>query len=189
MATSPAVVSEAPGAAPVSPVVATYKAVISKDVERSSLSIKKAQMERSRSALEATPAYAAWPQRWFAQRGLAPAQLSDELLVLARLRLVLDFGAGLIAESSSELEDGISQRWASVLNSSLTQGGSFERVSVTALVRANGNPEWGFERNETSGAALPFPAQAPSSERPELDLYIQNLARLGVQRRIEAATS
>jgi hypothetical protein len=117
--------------------------------------------------------------------------ISDELLVIARLKLVFDFGSVLPGDSSQELREAIIATWPGLASSaaSLTSGAGappYEQAAVTAQVDADGLPNWGYERNVNSGVVLPLSGLSPyGGGRTDFDLFLQNLVRLDLQQRIE----
>lgn len=175
------------------PVVGNYEATVSVAVIRSSF--RGSELTRSaRRKLTADPGYAAWPPAVFAERGVTLSQLDGETLVLARLKLVFDFGAGIAAESSAELSQAIDHRWpklASARAALLAGTGTvaYAQATVTADVNADGEPRWGFVGNVNAGQPLPLADTAAEGQRPEFDGYLQNLCRLDLQQRIEKRLS
>lgn len=162
-------------AAPPASVVARYTAVVSGRIERSELQIvDQAGLTASRPALEADPGFAPWPAH--------AVRLSDEGLVAARLKALFDFGAQLPDGDDDTTTRAMHQRWP--LLKKLKGSEALERIEVTALVRADGTAEWGFERSDANRAALPIPDGEVVVGRPELDLYVQNMVRRGLRRRI-----
>lgn len=178
-----------PRAASSTPSVGNYEAVASVAVIRSSFRCDELT-RKARSKLTADPGYAAWPSATFAERGITLSQLHDDTLVLARLKLVFDFSAGITAESSVELSRAIDHRWpelaearAALLNGTGTV--AYAQAAVTAEVNAEGEPRWGFVGNVNDGQPLPLGYTASEGQRPEFDAYLQNLIRLDLQQRIE----
>jgi len=167
--------SSAPGAPPMASVVARYAAVVSGRIERSELQIvDQAALTANRPALEADPGFAPWHAR--------ASRLSDEGLVAARLKALFDFGAQLPDGDDDATTRAMHQRWPRLKK--LKGSEALERIEVTALVRADGTSEWGFERSDPNRAALPIPDGEVVVGRPELDLYVQNMVRRDLRRRI-----
>lgn len=173
----------------VAPIIATYTALVSTDVISSELEIGSAA-ERVRDTLESAPEYAdAWPPRPLATS--LDRRTDIRTLALARLKTLFDFGAQLPDGQVGEVRQHMAARWPEILaptpESSAGKEGPYERIRVTAIVRADGNPEWGFERSPTSGRPLPFDAKETRGRRPELDLFVQNLVRADIETRLAAA--
>lgn len=167
--------SSTQGAPPLASVVARYAAVVSGKIERSELQIvDQAALTANRPALEADPGFAPWHPR--------ASRLSDEGLVAARLKALFDFGAQLPDGDDDATTRAMHQRWPRLKK--LKGSEALERIEVTALVRADGNGEWGFERSDPNRAPLPIPDAEVVVGRPELDLYVQNMVRRDLRRRI-----
>jgi hypothetical protein len=150
---------------------------MSVDLERQALTILDTGLaERSRNELIADPVYSPWPPPGFEEVALSEARI--ELVVLARMKAALDFGAGLTGENGDELRTSVDVTWPA-----LSAGGHYERVTGEASVRANGDVEWGYTHGGTSAPALPVETMSglsSKSGRTALDLYVQNTLRLAV---------
>lgn len=150
---------------------------MSVDLERPGLTIlDRGRADRSRNELIADTGYGPWPPPGF--EGMALSEASIELVVLARVKAALDFGAGLKAEKADELRASMNRTWPAV-----SAGGHYERVTGEVSVRANGDVEWGYTHGGASAPALPVEAMSGLTPRPgcsALDVYVQNTLRLAV---------
>jgi len=163
------------------PIVAKYTALVSTEVLSSSLTVMP-DADRALEALQAAPDYApAWPPRPLAATFSSVRDV--RLLALARLKTLFDFGASLPDDDIGVLRRSMAVRWPELLAPATTMAvaGPYERIAVTAVVRADGSPEWGFERSPSSGRPLPL-STGETRGRPELDLFIQNLVRADIER-------
>jgi len=177
---------------PAAPVVGSYQATASVIVLNSSVDVSTPLTPQTRQTFQADPSYATpWPPTTIVSAGLGLESISDELLVIARLKLVFDFGSVLPGDSSQELREAIIATWPGLASSaaSLTSGAGappYEQAAVTAQVDADGLPNWGYERNVNSGVVLPLSGLSPyGGGRTDFDLFLQNLVRLDLQQRIE----
>lgn len=160
---------------PAAPVVARYAAIISGRIERSELQVVDSPtLKANRETLETDPGYAPWPPR--------AKRLTDEGLIAARLKALFDFGAQLPDGDEETSIRVINERWPRLKRLKGTE--LLQRVEVTALVRADGTAEWGFERKDPTRAPLPIPEEEVVDGRPEIDLYVQNMVRRDLRRRI-----
>lgn len=184
------VVSTANGGVPPT-VVCNYVATASLTVVRSGFTAHLPLSEHTRNALLTHPGYAAWPSKTLTAAGVALNELSDEVLLLSRIKLVLDYGANVDGESSRELSQAIDDHWphmASLKRGAAAngKGNPYAHSEITADVDVDGNPSWGFTMNVAAGEPLPLNMVGERGKRPEFDRFLQNLARADVQRRIEA---
>lgn len=165
-----------------SPLIATFVAVISGDLERHALTIvDRALAERSRDRLLSDPGFSSWPPPGFTDAPLGEAPL--EILVLARFKMGLDFRAGLDESTPQGLKRAIKAGWPKIAS-----GRAYERVMADASLRANGDVAWGYSHGGPA-LALPVEAMARMKARPggtPKDLYVQHNLRLAVL--AEAAT-
>lgn len=173
-----------------SAVAGTYEATVSIAVIRSSFQARSALTRASRGAFRNPPGYAEWPPAIFAERGISLSEVDDTTLILARLKLGFDFGSGITAGSSAELSEAIAERWPKLAEERTAlikgQGGMpYAQAAVTGEVNVVGEPRWGYVGNVNSGKPLALAETAPEGQRPEFDVYLQNLVRLDLQQRIE----
>lgn len=173
----------------VAPIVAKYTAVVSTEVLSSELEVGP-EAEQARDTLQAAPGYAqSWPPRPL--NAVIDRQTDTTTLVLVRLKTVFDFGAELPDDRVGEVREQMAARWPELLSptasATAAKEGPYERIVVTAIVRSDGNPEWGFERAPTSGRPLPLKDQ-PTDGRPEFDLFVQNLVRSDLEGRLVAVS-
>jgi hypothetical protein len=173
------------------PVVASYSATTSVVVIRSSWHVTDSLTAGTRRRLIASPGYAQWPPFAVTSRGLVLPELDDSLLLLLRLKLAFDFGAGITANSPYELSKGIDAEWPAlaVPREELARGAGippYEQASINGEVNALGEPTWGYTRNVNGGQLLPLKEPTPVPARPEFDRFLQNLVRVDLARRIDA---
>lgn len=167
------------------PIVAKFTALVSTEVLFSNLAVE-VEAEHALMTLRAAPEWVdAWPPRPLDVR--TEHRQDVETLVIARLKTLFDFGAQLPDEEVGDLQRHMIARWPELLSPEAREAaegeGPYERISVTALVRADGNPEWGYERSPTSGRPLPL-AAGDAKGRTELDLFVQNLIRSELEARL-----
>lgn len=165
------------GKRPTSEVVAQYDAVVvARRVIWSDLSLRPAA-ETARAVLLLAPPYVPkWPPRPATSLALGD-DASADLLALTRLKALFDFGSQLPDEDVGDVLRNVEARWPAVP----------ERISVDAVVRANGDAEWGYERapgTDVGRADDEFANTMSVSGRSELDLYVQNLVRADLEERL-----
>jgi len=175
-------------AEPEAAVVGRYSAVLSLDVERSDLFITDLIAAKSaREVLASDPGYAPWPPRAV---GKSLEGASPEYLVTARLKALFDFGAFLPDDAPDELELGMAKRWAKLDAERRDRAAgrrtpNYERIQVSALIRADGDGSWSYSHSSLVPEPLPLPGTAPNG-RTELDLYVQNHIRKDLAHRLRA---
>lgn len=164
--------------APPSQAVALYTATVGLKVEYSAFGVNPA-IDRSQliAAIEPPPSWAPtpWPPH------LVGGQDDITIFALAKLKALFDFAARLPNGTANEI---LRATYARFPLAEPTRAGSllqYKRFRVEARILLNGDPEWSYE--------IPSSGKFPPGVRAEmresdLDVFIQNLVRADLQRRI-----
>jgi hypothetical protein len=168
--------------------VVSYVAVVSVQVERAEVRVEPGADEaRIRSAAALPPG---WVEEW------PPAELRDTDLGalplatvgLAKLAALLDFNAELDAYAPDDIDEEITRRWPQVGQAVVdARGERFEQAVVEASVREDGTAVWGYTWAGAGGRPLPQFAQPDAAKRGEYEVFLQNVVRADLRRRLVAA--
>jgi hypothetical protein len=170
--------------------VVSYVAVVGIQVERAELLVEPgADPEKARQAAAMPPA---WLEEWPPPelRAAELASLSVETLSLAKLAALFDFNAELTAREPDAIDAQIAERWPQIAKAAAdTAGERFERAVVDAAVRADGTAIWGYVWEGSGGRALPTLPQPAAAKRGEYEVFLQNLIRADLRRRLGQAAA
>lgn len=168
---------------PSSDAVVTYTAVVSLSLERSSISFADGvPREALAEALARPPAWTLDP--WSPPRGGTDRDLTS--IALSKMKAVLDFRAGLEANSASEIRAALQDRFPAVASGSRNIGSTGERFKsfvVEAAVYANGEADWGFI---TPAAGIDPSGMRSDDADGDLRIFLQNTVRADIVERLAA---
>lgn len=188
-------VSSSKGQAPQA-VVATYTALISLELEKSSFRLNG---DLAHDVLfEAISRPPEWPTAtpWLAPRDSSNEELSKS--ALSKLLALLDFASQIEAATSEELSKAIEVRYPQivkdrVLKSKGLLARKYKLFEMWAQILEDGSPTWGFDV-PAAGTMLPGVLKTAgeqelgqlltSGNASELDLFLQNSARTDLMERL-----
>ena len=160
--------------------VVSYSAIISSDLEHSSISLE-SSVPRSllSSAISLAP-------EWSKTLWEPPATSSDQDLLTSALRKLLalfEFGAVVPGSSAAEIRDGLQ----ATLSVTLGAGSPthLKRIEVVAKILENGKAIWGYKIPEPGEWAPGFePTWVLEAQASSLDVLLQNLVRADLHERL-----
>jgi hypothetical protein len=162
-------------------VVAAYTATIAPGIEDSSLTLATDLPEDVvDQALETPPDWSLeeWPSL------TADSDQVRTYLALLKLKALLDFDAGFDNGSAAQIYDQIQARFPDALAAG-SASGSYRVVVLEAAIRTTGRADWACTVPE-DGELPPGIKNDSMDSSTDLKLYVQNLARYDVARRLES---
>ena len=170
--------------------VVSYVAVVGIRVERAEVRVEPgADPAKARQAAAMPPA---WVEEWPPPelRASELSSLSAETLSLAKLAALFDFNAELTAREPDEIDAQIAERWPQIAKAAVDSAGKrFERAIVDAAVREDGTATWGYVWEGDGGRTLPTLPQPAAAKRGEYEVFLQNLIRADLRRRLRQAAA
>jgi hypothetical protein len=179
--------------------LAVYTATVHAAVERSDFALSSALTDDDKQALLTSPEWIPDGETWPAASLTVAYATSVDLsrAALTKMRYVVTFGAGIERGSGERIRAALYRRFprarALFDEAQAKEGGAqYARFSVEAVIRGDGQAEWGFQSPPRgTGLARQIPGVSDAirdkaSGRSDLSVFLQNLVRADLQDRIDA---